>query len=198
MTEFEAYLRLGFTHIIDPRGYDHILFVVALCAVYHLRDWKRVLVLVTAFTLGHSFTLVLSTLNIVVVRSDVIEFLIPLTILVTAISNFFYQISTSILEKTKPPYMRYLLALVFGFIHGLGFSSYLKSLLGTSTNIVTQLLAFNVGLEVGQIFIVGMVLSLAFVAIYACKVKMHDWNLAISGIVAGMAISLLIHASIFQ
>src|SRR3954462_15697074 len=98
MSEFEAYLRLGFAHITDPAGYDHILFVVALCAVYELKNWKKVLVLVTAFTIGHSITLALSTLNFVLVRSNLVEFLIPITILVTAVGNFFYQSPVTILD----------------------------------------------------------------------------------------------------
>lgn len=197
MSEFEAYLRLGFAHITDPAGYDHILFVVALCAVYELKNWKKVLVLVTAFTIGHSITLALSTLNFVVVRSNLVEFLIPITILVTAVGNFFYRSPVTILDKERPSYLRYIFALLFGLIHGLGFSTYLKSLLGGSTNVVAQLFAFNVGLELGQILIVLCVLTLALVVINIFQVRKHDWNLAVSGIVAGMAISLVIKNNIF-
>ncbi|MBC7922585.1 MAG: HupE/UreJ family protein [Ferruginibacter sp.] len=192
MTEFEAYFRLGFKHITDTNGYDHILFIIALCAVYYLKDWRRVLLLVTAFTFGHSVTLALSTLNIVVVRSDVIEFLIPVTILATAIGNFFYRNPSTLFNQAKPQYLRYLLALVFGFIHGLGFSNYLKSLLGASTNVVTQLLAFNLGLEIGQVQIVLVVLILGFLVTNVFKVRKHNWNLVVSGVVAGMALSLIL------
>ena len=194
MTEFEAYLRLGFAHITDTNGYDHILFVIALCAVYHLKDWRGVLLLVTAFTVGHSVTLALSTLNIVVVRSDVIEFLIPLTILATAVGNFFHRNPSTLFNQTKPspPYLRYLFSLIFGFIHGLGFSNYLKSLLGTSTNVVTQLFAFNLGLEIGQVQIVLVVLVLGFLFTNVFKVRKHNWNLVVSGVVAGMALSLIL------
>lgn len=191
-------MRLGFAHITDPAGYDHILFVVALCAVYELKDWKKVLVLVTAFTIGHSVTLALSTLHFVIVRSKLIEFLIPITILVTAAGNFFYRSPVTILDQERPSYLRYLFALLFGFIHGLGFSTYLKSLLGGSTNVVAQLFAFNVGLELGQMLIVLCVLTLAFAVINLFQVRKHDWNLAISGIVAGMAISLIIKNNIFS
>jgi hypothetical protein len=198
MSEFEAYWRLGYAHITDPAGYDHILFVVALCAVYELKDWKNVLVLVTAFTIGHSVTLALSTLNFILVQSNLIEFLIPITILVTAVGNFFYQSPVTMFDQRRPQYLRYVLALLFGFIHGLGFSTYLKSLLGGSSSVVTQLFAFNVGLELGQILIVLCVLTLAFLVNNLMKVKKHDWNLAVSGIVAGMAISLIIKSNIFS
>jgi len=198
MSEFEAYMQLGFSHITDPGGYDHLLFLIALCAVYYLRDWRKVLILVTAFTVGHSVTLALSSFRILVVRADVIEFLIPVTILVTALSNFFYQTSHSILDKTPLPYLRYVFALLFGFIHGLGFSGYLKSLLGISANIVPQLLAFNLGLELGQILIVLLVLLLAWIVIEGFNVQKREWNLAVSGMVAGMALSLLIHSDFLK
>ncbi|GAB3323083.1 HupE/UreJ family protein [Larkinella ripae] len=193
MSEFWAYLQLGFSHITDPGGYDHILFVVALCAVYHLSQWKQVLILVTAFTLGHSLTLALATLQLVNYSTDLIELLIPVTILITAFTNFFYQVPKSRFnEKPKQSSGRYVLALVFGLIHGLGFSNYLRSLLGQQSNIVKPLFAFNLGLEFGQIFIVFGILTLALVLVEILKVRRHDWNLIISGIVAGMALSLII------
>lgn len=199
MNDFLIYLGLGFDHITDPGGYDHILFVIALCAVYTLREWRRVLVLVTAFTLGHSVTLALATLRIVAFRSDVIELLIPITILITAVVNFFYQEQT---ERTGAPtrrWGRYALALAFGLIHGLGFSNYLRSLLGREADILTPLLAFNVGLELGQLLIVALVLSAAYLALGSqlgrsklLRLSRRDWVLIVSGIVAGMAISLIL------
>jgi hypothetical protein len=200
MTEFQAYLQLGFEHIIDPNGYDHILFVIALCAIYTLRDWKKVLILVTAFTIGHSFTLVLATLQIVSFRPDVIELLIPFTILITAIVNMFHHIPKTTLvvtvEKSSP--LRYPLALGFGLVHGLGFSSYLRSLLGGESSIFQPLLAFNIGLELGQIAIVLVVLIIAFVIIELMRVPKRSWNYIVSGIVAGMALSLIINNTLFQ
>ncbi|WP_128548555.1 HupE/UreJ family protein [Larkinella soli] len=195
MSEFLAYLQLGFSHITDPGGYDHILFVVALCAVYTLNQWKEVLILVTAFTVGHSITLALATLQMIRYSSDLIELLIPVTILITAVSNFFYQPPVKRLPGRKMaggPSVRYLLALLFGLIHGMGFSSYLRSLLGQETGIVKPLFAFNLGLEFGQIFIVLAFLLLAFISIEILKLRRHDWNLIISGVVAGMALSLII------
>jgi hypothetical protein len=200
MTEFQAYLQLGFEHIIDPNGYDHILFVIALCAIYTLRDWKKVLILVTAFTIGHSFTLVLATLQIVSFRPDVIELLIPFTILITAIVNMFHHIPKTTLvvtvEKSSP--LRYPLALGFGLVHGLGFSSYLRSLLGGEASIFQPLLAFNIGLELGQIAIVLVVLIIAFVIIELLRIPKRSWNYIVSGIVAGMALSLIINNALFQ
>ncbi|GAA4456528.1 HupE/UreJ family protein [Nibrella saemangeumensis] len=193
MEEFFIYLGLGFDHITDPRGYDHILFVIALCAVFTIRQWRKVLILVTAFTVGHSITLALATLQLIEYDSGLIELLIPITILITAISNFFYRKADNrfTVRETKP-LLRYVLALIFGLIHGMGFSNYLRSLLGKETSIVQPLLAFNIGLEIGQLFIVGLILILAFVAIERLRVRKHDWNLVVSGIMAGMALSLII------
>lgn len=195
MDEFFIYLRLGFDHITDPRGYDHILFVIALCAVYTLAQWRQVLILVTAFTIGHSITLALATLNLIHYKTDLIELLIPITILITAISNFFFQESRLKRSARQPDNRswRYGLALTFGLIHGMGFSNYLRSLLGREAAIVKPLLAFNIGLEIGQLVIVGLILSLAFVLLDILRSSRLRWTLIVSGIVAGMSLSLIIN-----
>lgn len=197
MTEFGAYLQLGFSHITDLNGYDHILFIIALCAIYQLKDWKKGLILVTAFTLGHSITLALATLRILTFRSDIIEFLIPVTILITAVGNFFHKSKMTWQEEASPQYFRYVLALCFGLIHGLGFSNYLQSLLGQEQNILQPLFAFNVGLELGQLLIVLIILIIASIFNVFLRVGRHDWNLAVSGMVAGVALSLVINTNIF-
>ena len=196
MDDFLIYLRLGFDHITDPRGYDHILFVVALCALYTIRQWRQVLILVTAFTIGHSITLALATLRLIDYSTALIELLIPATILITAISNFFYkEPKKRLLRPTDRPKVawRYGLAAVFGLIHGLGFSNYLRSLLGREADIVKPLLAFNIGLELGQLLIVGLILSLSYVVLDVLRSSRMRWILIVSGIVAGMAISLIIN-----
>jgi hypothetical protein len=189
MTEFQLYFDLGKDHILDyANGYDHILFVLALCALYVLRDWKKILILITAFTVGHSITLALSTLDIVTVKAELIEFLIPLTIFTTAISNIFRK------EDNQPTWslqLNYAYALFFGLIHGLGFSNYLKSILGRDESIVTQLLAFNLGLEFGQIIIVGIFLLLSFIVIDLLGRDRRDWKLVISSAIAGIALVLM-------
>ncbi len=196
MDDFLIYLRLGFDHITDPRGYDHVLFVVALCAVYTLRQWRQVLILVTAFTIGHSITLALATLQLIHYKTDLIELLIPITILITAITNFFFQESklrVSSLAKRPNRSWRYGLALAFGLIHGMGFSNYLRSLLGREADIIKPLLAFNIGLEIGQLLIVSLVLTLAYLLLDIVRISRLRWTLVVSGIVAGMAISLIIN-----
>ena len=189
MGEFSIYFGLGKDHILDyANGYDHILFVVALCAIYTLQDWRRILFLVTAFTVGHSITLALSTLNIISIKSEIVEFLIPVTILITAASN--------ILKKEEAYYenmirINYAFALFFGLIHGMGFSNYLKAILGKSQNLFTPLLAFNLGLELGQIIIVVLFLIVCFIFVDLFGVDRRDWRLVTSATIAGMSLILV-------
>lgn len=189
MSEFSLYFGLGKDHILDyANGYDHILFVVALCALYASRDWKHVLILITAFTIGHSITLALSTLRIVNVKPELVEFLIPLTIFITAVSNLFKN-ENSI--GTRPMQMNYFYALFFGLVHGLGFSNYLRSILGRDRSILTQLFAFNIGLEFGQLVIVLLFMSVCFILVDLFGVNRRDWKMVISSAAAGIALILM-------
>lgn len=188
MSEFQLYFDLGRDHILDTNGYDHILFVIALCILYSIREWKQVLILVTAFTVGHSITLALATLEIINVRAELVEFLIPLTILITAVSN--------IMKRGEAPsdrsmQLNYAYAAFFGLIHGMGFSNYLKSILGRDESIFTQLLAFNLGIEVGQIMIVAIFLIVSFLLVDCFGVNRRDWKLVISSAIAGIAMVLV-------
>jgi hypothetical protein len=187
MTSFELYFKLGLQHILDLQGFDHILFILALCAVYVARDWVKILLLVTAFTLGHSLTLALATFEVVQIRSEVIEFLIPVTIAFTALVT---------LIKPKPNsgkgiQLNYLLALFFGLIHGLGFSNYLRSLLGKEASIWQPLLAFNVGLEVGQIVIVAAFLLITSL-VHLAGLNRKEWTLMVSAFILGVACMLML------
>ncbi len=189
MTTFSLYFQLGLTHILDIRGYDHILFVVALCAMYVLRDWRKILLLVTAFTVGHSITLALATLRLVRLDPDLVEFLIPVTIFITAVSNIVRKRGAA-LPQVAP--LNYALALIFGLIHGLGFSNYLRSLLGKEQSIVGPLLSFNLGLELGQLVIVLIFLLSASVGVGLLGVSRRDWKLVISSAIAGISLMLVV------
>jgi hypothetical protein len=188
MSEFGLYFKLGVEHILDTRGYDHLLFIIALCVIYNAREWSRVLILVTAFTIGHSITLVMATLELISMRTDIVEFLIPITILITATNNIFKK-QSSITRKIQ---INYLFALFFGLIHGLGFSNYLRSLLGSNSSVVTQLFAFNIGIEAGQIIIVGIFMVVAFITIGIFNISRRDWVLVISSAIAGIGFILMI------
>ena len=194
LSEFQVFLRLGFEHIADIRGYDHILFIVALCAGYEPRHWRRLLILVTAFTVGHSITLALATLRLITINNSLVEFLIPLTIFITAVVNIVGSspAEDGLVEGKRARVAKYLLALGFGLIHGLGFSNFLRALLGGEEGIALPLFAFNVGLELGQICIVLAVLVLTFFVVRLAWMRRHDWILVLSGDTAGVTLILIV------
>jgi hypothetical protein len=188
-------MELGWDHILQRDGLDHKLFVIALASLYQLSDWKKVLILVTAFTIGHSITLALATLGVIPFNIELIEFLIPVTIFLTAFSNLFrkeYKIATRKVQTN------YLLALIFGLIHGLGFSNYLRTILGKNNEIASQLLAFNLGLEVGQIIIVAIFLVISFIFVDLFGVARRDWRMVISSAVGGIALYLITETDFWQ
>lgn len=188
MHEFWMYAQIGFNHIAKLSGMDHILFVAALCIRYQFSDWKKWLILITAFTIGHSITLVLSVFNYLDFSTSLIEFLIPVTILITSISNMFVK---KFSFNSKFPVI-YFFALFFGLIHGLGFSFYLKSLLGIQQNIAPALLAFNLGLEIGQILIVMAILVISFIFVTLLKASRRDFILIVSGGILALSLQMAI------
>lgn len=192
MSVFQTYLQLGFFHIFNLQAYDHLVFLLALCAPYVLSDWRRVVALVTSFTVGHSLTLALATLGFVQYSAVLIEVLIPTTILLTCAVNM-SQASRDF--KRNQPIVLTLpnaLAAIFGLIHGLGFSSYLRELLGQNARPVLELLTFNIGVEIGQLLIVAMILALGFIVLRGFRVARRDWVLVVSGAAMGIAVILLL------
>jgi hypothetical protein len=188
MDQFSLYFQIGRDHILDlSMGLDHILFVFALAAGFLISDWKKILVLVTAFTIGHSITLALATLHIIQVRTDAVEFFIVVTIFIAAVSNLF-QPSTTSNGKIQ---LNYAYALFFGLIHGLGFSNTLRAILSKNQELITPLFAFNLGLEFGQIIIVAAFLMAAFLVVSLLGVNRRDWKLIVSSAIAGMSVLLM-------
>ncbi|NCI49771.1 HupE/UreJ family protein [Sediminibacterium roseum] len=188
MNDFGLFFQMGYKHIADLNGIDHILFVAALCIRFQLADWRKILVLVTAFTIGHSITLALSVFNVLTYPVKWIEFLIPVTIVITAISNVFVK---KFVFRTRFPLV-YFFALFFGMVHGLGFSNYLKSLLGRDQNVVPQLLAFNLGLEVGQLLIVAGILLISFIFVSVLKLNRREFLLYVSGGIFALALQMML------
>lgn len=185
MQDFLFYLKLGWEHIISLDALDHQLFVLALIAVYTFKEWKKILILVTAFTIGHSITLALSILDVVRLPSDWIEFLIPLTIVLTAAGNIVMKNKKQAQNKTN-----YYLALFFGLIHGLGFANTARVMIAKSQSIAIPLLGFNIGLEAGQIVIVFAILILLFILLNIFKVNKKDWILFVSSGVFALALKM--------
>lgn len=190
MNEFWIHMKLGINHILDPKGIDHMLFIIALCAIYKLTDLKKIAILVTAFTVGHSVTLLLSSLEMVKVNATLIETLIPITIILTGLYNIvFYNKSQS---KKKVSY-NYILALGFGLIHGMGFSNFFRAIMmGDDNNILWPLFAFNVGIEVGQLIIVAVLMIVLLLFSKVFKLKHKFWNYGLSSICGLVALYLLI------
>lgn len=174
-SSFTTFFKLGYAHILDIKGIDHLLFIVALCATYQLKEWKKVAVLVTAFTIGHSLTLAMTALGIINFPSTIIEWLIPMTILLTAGYTLLTQEK---LASGAAMNAKYGLALFFGLIHGMAFSNFFKSMLlpNQKAELVTQLLAFNIGVEVGQLIIIAVVLFLSYIVMNVFKISPLTWT----------------------
>lgn len=185
MNDFRFYFGLGWEHILTPDALDHILFIAALAAIYMLRDWKQVLILVTAFTAGHSITLVLSTKQWIVASESLVEFLIPCTILVTAVSNLLQKDFT-----TKNFRVNYFLALAFGLVHGLAFANTLRMILASDQSFAWSMFSFSVGLECAQIGVVLLILLLCQGVVGLLKVQRRHWVIFLSAAVFGLALEM--------
>ncbi|KAA3622073.1 MAG: HupE/UreJ family protein [Flavobacterium sp.] len=186
MSDFWLYVKLGLDHVLDLNGYDHILFLVALCAAYSFNAWRKLLLLVTLFTIGHTISLLLAHYNIVAIRGEYVELLIPITILATALYNIFNA------RRTKPSTANlifYLVTLFFGLIHGFGFARYYNMM--KTDESVAPLLEFALGVELAQIIIVLLTLLLSFLAVGILRFNKRDWLLIMSSIVIGMTIPMV-------
>ena len=185
MQDFTFYFKLGWEHIISKDALYHQLFILALACVYTITDLRRVLILVTAFTIGHSITLALSVYDVIRFSSKWVEFLIPCTIFITAINNL-VQIK-SIAKSAK---INYYLALCFGLIHGMGFANAIRIMLAHDQTIALGLFGFNIGLEAGQIFVVSIILSLGFLFLNSLKISRRDWVFFLSSGVFALSIKM--------
>jgi hypothetical protein len=185
MQDFIFYFSWGWHHIISKDALDHQLFIAALAAIYLIQDWKQVLILVTAFTIGHSLTLALSVMNLVHFNSKWVEFLIPVTIVITAFTNLFQK-------KFTPRSVRinYFLALFFGLIHGMGFASNIRMALASDQSLGWSLFGFNLGLEAGQIVVVAGLLMLSYFIVNRLKVARREWVIFLSAGVFALALKM--------
>lgn len=188
MNDFSLYFPLGIEHILSLSALDHILFILALCIRYQWQNWRQLLVLITAFTIGHSLTLALSTLNIINLPSAWTEFLIATTILITALNN----LSAKSFQLNKKYPLIYFYALLFGLIHGLGFSSLLKNMLGKNENIIGELLSFNLGIEAAQLVVVSVILTLSYIFVSLLKLNRREYIVFVSGAIAALAVEMMI------
>lgn len=178
----------GIHHVLDINGYDHVLFLMVLTISYVFKDWKRVLLLVSLFTLGHTLSLVLAAYGVVTLNGALVEFLIPVTILLTAVYNVFTAGKGAQKERIG---VLFITTLFFGLIHGLGFAREFKMLLGDSDNKLLLLIEFALGIEIAQIIIVFVVLFLGYLGQTIFRFSKRDWVLVLSSVVIGLVIPML-------
>lgn len=197
MSEFWIYFKIGLNHVLDINAYDHVLFLIALMIPYSFKDWERVLLLVSLFTIGHTLALILSVYSVIYVNPTLIEFLIPITIIITA----FYTLFTAGKNFKNNRNLSFMgvTTLFFGVIHGLGFSNYFKSILpGNASDKLIPSLEFAVGIEVAQISVVFAVLILAYIVQNFFKYSKKDWALIMSAFVIGVVLPMIIESEIWN
>jgi hypothetical protein len=196
MSQFWLYFKVGLTHVLDIHAYDHVLFLIALMVPYAFKDWKRIFVLVSLFTLGHTLSLLLSVFGIVSVKDSLVEFLIPITILLTAVFHLFTAGKSS---KNESITFVAVITLFFGIIHGLGFSNYFKTILpGKTSDKLLPLLEFALGIECAQIIVVFVVLILAYIVQTFFRFSKRDWALVMSAFIIGVVIPMIIGSEIWN
>lgn len=191
MNSFELYFRLGLEHILKMDGYASILFILALCAVFVPRDWRKVVVLVAIFTISLSVSLALATYKVVQVNSSLIAFLIPVTIAITALNTVLRPRPT----LSKGISLNHFFAIFFGLIHGFGFSAYLRGILSEVT--WKPLLAFNLGLTLGQLLVASIFLILTSILVGIAGVNRKEWTLVVSSMVLGVALMMMLETKIW-
>ncbi len=196
MSEFWLYFNLGLKHVLDINGYDHVLFLIALAVPYTFKDWKKVVLLVSLFTVGHTLALILSVFEVVIIKANLVEFLIPITILITALFHLFTAGKSG--KKESITFVAFV-TLFFGIIHGLGFSNYFKAILpGNSSDKLIPLLEFALGIEAAQIIVVFVVLVLSYMVQTFFRFSKRDWTLVMSSFVVGVVLPMIVESDIWK
>lgn len=195
MSDFWIYFEVGMRHVLNLFSYDHVLFLIALSVPYVFKDWKKVLLLVSLFTVGHTIALLLSVYGIIVVKVDIIEILIPITILITA---FFHLFTVGKPSKNESINIIGVITLFFGIIHGLGFATYFKSIIGgTSDSKFLPLIEFATGIEAAQIIVILIALIAAYCVQTLFRFSKRDWTLVMSSFVIGVVLPMIIESEIW-
>lgn len=196
MSAFWIYFEIGVRHVLDLFAYDHVLFLIALTVPYSFKDWKRLLLLVSLFTVGHTMALLLSVFGVMIIKGNLVEFVIPITILIVAFFNLFTARKSS---KNESISVVILITLFFGIIHGLGFASYFKSLLGgSSQSKLLPLSEFALGIEAAQIIVVFVVLILSYIVQTFFRFSKRDWILVMSSFIIGVVLPMIIESEIWN
>ena len=195
MSQFWIYFQIGLKHVLDIHSYDHVLFLIALAVPFSFREWKRIVLLVTLFTIGHTAALLLSVFEIITIKVNVVELLIPITILTTALFNLFMAGKTSKKESIN---LVFFITLFFGIVHGLGFSNYFKTILGgDASSKLLPLSEFALGIEAAQIVVVFVVLVLAYLVQTIFRFSKRDWALVMSAFIIGVVLPMIVENEIW-
>jgi hypothetical protein len=196
MSEFWLYFNIGLKHVLDIKAYDHVLFLIALTVPYAFKDWKRLLLLISLFTIGHTLALLLSVFNIVIFKANLVEFIIPITILIVAFFNLFTAGKNN---KNESISVIAIVTLFFGIIHGLGFSNYFKAILpGSSTDKLIPVSEFALGIEMAQIIVIFVVLIFSYIVQTVFRFSKRDWTLVMSAFIIGVVIPMIIQSPILR
>jgi HupE / UreJ protein len=196
MSEFWIYFQIGLKHVLDIHAYDHVLFLIALTVPFSFNDWKRIFLLVTLFTIGHTMALLLSVYDIVAIKVNVVELLIPITILITALYNLFTAGKSN---KKEGVNLVFFITLFFGIIHGLGFSNYFKTILGGSANSkLIPLSEFALGIEAAQLVVIFVVLIVSYIVQTFFRFSKRDWALVMSAFIIGVVLPMIIESEIWN
>ena len=196
MSEFLLYFNIGLKHVLDINAYDHVLFLMALVIPFAFKDWKKVLILVSLFTLGHTIALILSVYGVVRIDAVLVEFLIPITILITAV---FYLFTAGKSSKNESITFVAVITLFFGIIHGLGFSNYFKTILpGNASDKLLPLLEFALGIEAAQISVVVVFLIISYIVQTFFRFSKRDWALVMSAFIIGVVLPMIIESEIWN
>ena len=195
MSEFWIYFQIGLKHVLDIHAYDHVLFLIALAVPFSFKDWKQIVMLVSMFTIGHTLALLLSIFGIIAIKVNAVEFLIPITILITALFNLFTAGKSN---KKESASLVFFITLFFGIIHGLGFSNYFKSILGGSPDSkLIPLGEFALGIEAAQIVVVFVVLVLSYIVQTVFRFSKRDWTLVMSAFIIGIVLPMIVESKIW-
>ena len=188
MSDFWLLVELGFSHVWDWQGVDHLLFLAALCLPFSARQWKALLWIITCFTIGHSLSLILASLEVVEVSSTWIEFLIPVSIAATAVYNMIYAQRVWVRSNRLVMWV----TLFFGLVHGFGFAGYFELIRDVEQPLWSSLLFFALGIEAAQIVLGALMLLLSFVVLNVLGRNRRDWVLVVSSVIIGILLPIII------
>lgn len=197
MSDFELYFKSGLWHVLDIKAYDHILFLIALTLPYAFKEWRKVMLLVTLFTIGHTMSLILAVYGIINISGELVELIIPITILISAVYNIITRRKRFARKEEDNINFIAIITLFFGIVHGLGFFSFFKMQVSEDDDKLIPLFEFALGIETAQIIIVLVVLIISAFVESILRVTRRDWVLVVSSFIIGVVVPMIINSEIW-